>query len=346
MCVIIEFQDNKPEEISKELLQSAEDHNRHGGGIAWIDNGVVKWEKGMHVTAKYIDKLIKKEKIQQPFVVHFRIATHGSIDTPLCHPFALSPESDDIASSGSDPVGVLFHNGVWSDYRTMGLKAVTSKQDCKVPDGDISDSRIMAWLVRYYGISYLALINEKVSVLTPKGLVEFGNGWTRVKGVRASNSSFGYDNSYQAWQKEKSSFSLSNNSKKKDEKQSKLKNVTSGGEIQLFCKEDEEDFRLGIDQEARKIDLEVENLRRKSINEPPITMEEYEMLNGVVCTDEDEDDIMPITEGKAYGERISKWRKAIKKFGFGKEDEEFDEERGMGYRDGLGIFHSYSDEPM
>ena len=37
MCVIIEFSDNKPEEITKELLSKAEDHNKHGGGIAWIE---------------------------------------------------------------------------------------------------------------------------------------------------------------------------------------------------------------------------------------------------------------------------------------------------------------------
>ena len=350
MCVILEFQDNKPEEISKELLKSAEAHNKHGGGIAWIDNGIVKWEKGMHVTAEYIDKLIKKENIQQPFVVHFRIATHGAVDTPLCHPFALSPESDDTASSGSDPVGVLFHNGVWGDYRTMGLKAVTSIENARVPDGDTSDSRIMAWLVRFYGISYLSLINEKVAVLTPKGLLEFGSGWTKVKEVRASNSHFTpntWSNGYQSWQD-------TQKEKKKNEQTNlnsyRSKNVNSDGSISLISKEDDKDFRQKIVQEAREIDLEVENIQRRAINEPEITMEEFEALMG--CTDEEEEmiqqeleAIMPITEGKEYNKRIGKWRKAIRKFGFGKDDETFDEERGYGYTNGNGIFFPYSEEP-
>ena len=46
MCVIMKYTKDSgfPKE---ETLKSAEMLNKDGGGIAWIDNGKVKWEKGM-----------------------------------------------------------------------------------------------------------------------------------------------------------------------------------------------------------------------------------------------------------------------------------------------------------
>jgi len=177
MCVIMQFTDNYP---TKEILASAEATNSHGGGMAWIDNtkGVVRWEKGMHVKAQFIMDKIEQENIQLPVVVHFRIATHGAVDSPLCHPFALTEGNDDLSESGCDSEGVLFHNGVWSDYSDYAMKVAMTK-GVKIPDGDFSDSRIMAWLVRHLGQNYLGFIDEKVLVLRPEGILRFGE-WSKV----------------------------------------------------------------------------------------------------------------------------------------------------------------------
>ena len=329
MCVIIEFSDNKPEEITKELLSNAESHNKHGGGIAWIEGDVVKWEKGMHVTAEYIDTLIKEKNIQQPFVVHFRIATHGAIDTPLCHPFALSPEVDELSSSGSDPIGVLFHNGVWSDYRAMALKTLTSRTDAKIPDGDISDSRIMAWLVRYYGISYLGFIQEKGSVLTPKGLIEFGSGWTDVKNVRCSNSNFEntYSGNFGNWKSNVNNHGTVT-SYYKDSKSEVEKDMDM---------EDDEDFRLELVKTALQVDLEAENQRRRSINEKPISEEDFEVL----CDSEyDMMNLVPVGK-QGFENKLLKMKEKLEQITYITDDEYFDEELGTGYIDGAGIFHPY-----
>lgn len=180
MCVIMKYtlDSGFPKE---ETLKSAEMLNKDGGGIAWIDNGKVKWEKGMHITSGYIMDLIEKEKMQLPIIVHFRIATHGTVDTPLCHPFAISEGVDDLSAKGEDEQGVLFHNGVWHDYDEMAMKVATSDKDIQIPDGDLSDSRIMAWLVKYLGMNYLSMIKEKSIVLTPKGIFQYGDGWCDVK---------------------------------------------------------------------------------------------------------------------------------------------------------------------
>ena len=57
MCVIIIADKKNP---PKSLLKKAEDHNRDGAGIAWIDQkeGCVRLIKGKNLTAKKIKKLI------------------------------------------------------------------------------------------------------------------------------------------------------------------------------------------------------------------------------------------------------------------------------------------------
>lgn len=203
MCVILKFTkgSGKPKES---MLESASDLNKDGGGIAWIEehNGkkVVAWKKGMDMTPKSVMKLIKERNIQLPMVIHYRIATHGKVDTPLCHPFCIDDMGEigdyDLQSEGYAEDGVLFHNGVWRDYKEFALDLVRHNPQAKIPDGDLSDSRIMAWLVKYLGINYLSMIDEKVCVLTPEGLRTFGSGWTDVEKVECSNDNFTWGNSY------------------------------------------------------------------------------------------------------------------------------------------------------
>ena len=196
MCVIMKFTDNYPTE---EMLKSAEAMNSDGGGIAWIEGKEVVWEKGLHVKTKYIMDLIKDCKIQLPIIIHFRITTHGGTNDELCHPFAISKENfnKDIETSGRDEKGVLFHNGIWSDYDDVALDVLKTNPDAHLPDtGNLSDSRVMAWLVQYFGINYLSMIDEKVTVMTPEGIRTFGKGWTKVNGNSCSNDSFDHTYTY------------------------------------------------------------------------------------------------------------------------------------------------------
>ena len=196
MCVIMKFTDNYPTE---EMLKSAEAMNSDGGGVAWIEGKEVVWEKGLHVKTKYIMDLIKDCKIQLPMIIHFRITTHGGTNDELCHPFAISKENfnKDIETSGRDTKGVLFHNGIWSNYDDVALDVLKTNPDAHLPDsGNLSDSRVMAWLVQYFGMNYLSMIDEKVTVLTPEGIRTFGKGWTKVQGNECSNDSFDHTYSY------------------------------------------------------------------------------------------------------------------------------------------------------
>jgi hypothetical protein len=187
MCVII-LCDKDSGFPALATLESAEQMNSHGGGIAWIENGKVRYKKG--IKAKEIFEITKK--IQLPAIIHFRIASIGSVKNELCHPFEINEEASTALSGSCD--GVLFHNGTWSDWNEICMRAVVSK-GIKFPAGDWSDSRAMAWLADKFGVNFLSLIDtsNKIAVLTPEGITKFGR-YVEVEKNLCSNDYF--DNSF------------------------------------------------------------------------------------------------------------------------------------------------------
>ena len=193
MCVILQCDDKMPK---LSMLKDAEDTNPHGGGFAYTKNGLVHWEKGLHVTAKYIEKYIKRNKLTKTnnLIVHFRIKTHGDTNDMLCHPFPLGLNKDGSALRnrviGSTTKAVMFHNGIWSEYDDFAIKLAFNNNNIRIPDGDMSDSSIMAWCASHKGINFLEFTDEKVIVLSPEGITRFGDGWTTVDHVKCSNDLF------------------------------------------------------------------------------------------------------------------------------------------------------------
>jgi len=176
MCVIACYESNFPE--STDLI-SMESMNPHGGGIAWIDNNKVYWKKGL--TAKDIIIMIKKGQVKLPMIIHFRIASIGKINNKLTHPFRCDI-SDKNKLEGSTIKPILFHNGTWGDYLDH-LRESIHGTNHKIPDGDLSDSRVMAYLVARHGVNYMNLIDEdsKVTIMTPQGIIKFGDWFKEGK---------------------------------------------------------------------------------------------------------------------------------------------------------------------
>jgi len=193
MCVILQFDSVMPK---SSMLKNAEQTNRDGGGFAYIKDGLVHWEKGLHVTAKYVEKYIKRNKLTKVnnLIVHFRIGTHGENNDMLCHPFPLglrkNGQAVENSTRGASTNPVMFHNGVWHEYDEYAVKLAFNSNTIRIPDGDMSDSSIMAWIASHKGINFLEFTGEKVIVLTPEGSVRFGSGWTTVDKVRCSNDLF------------------------------------------------------------------------------------------------------------------------------------------------------------
>lgn len=98
MCIAIYKPEGKV--ISLATLKECYTSNPDGAGFMYAENKKLHIEKGFFSFQSFYDAFKKHESKQT--VIHFRIKTHGKIDTANCHPFAVN-----------NAIGFV-HNGVIS----------------------------------------------------------------------------------------------------------------------------------------------------------------------------------------------------------------------------------------
>lgn len=106
--------------VSDANIRAAASSNRDGGGMAFIRDGKVVIEKGF---MKVDDFLAKYKEVQEeglhldnPMLIHFRIATTGEVGPANCHPFKVGVADGDAA---------LVHNGSFYSGRNSAEKSDT-----------------------------------------------------------------------------------------------------------------------------------------------------------------------------------------------------------------------------
>jgi hypothetical protein len=207
MCVIICIEDGKYP--SKSTLEDAESMNSHGGSIAWLDrNGRKNYQKGIKAKSimKIINKQLKPRGIETA-IIHFRIASVGTVNKALCHPFEITNRVELNLTGKSMSADLLFHNGTWSEYAEEMLAYMGEQhKPVTIPYGEFSDSRVMAYLAKRMGVKKMAKLVtgwNKIAVLTSTGIKRYGTGWVDFKGNKCSNdyfvptpASWSYSNNY------------------------------------------------------------------------------------------------------------------------------------------------------
>ena len=173
------------EPVSLTYLQSMEDDNPHGGGVACAREGSIFFMKGL--TAKAIHALQESGQLSYPYLLHFRWATHGAKTPELAHPFPTGPRA-----LFGETVGfcdqVMMHNGVWSDY-AKHLPIQSEIPDAVFEVG--SDTTAAAWLAfdnpdildRVPWATAIATISQESGEMD---IVARGT-WTEHKGNHYSN---------------------------------------------------------------------------------------------------------------------------------------------------------------
>lgn len=199
MCVILIAEQERP---SPTMIEKAYQANSHGAGIAWREPGTtdegapllneegepiieVRWQKGLT-----LDQLQERvASVPLPFVVHCRIASCGGQRPELTHPFPIDEEVE-LYLNGSTTGDVLFHNGHWNKWKEVAVETAKS-MGVRLPEGKLSDTRIMAWCAHHYGRNFIELIDEKGVSFGPENMQIFwGTGWHLLDGVWASNEYF------------------------------------------------------------------------------------------------------------------------------------------------------------
>jgi hypothetical protein len=178
MCVILHAASTRP---TQTMMRRANDANPDGIGVSWTSGGRVHWRKGLTLD----DAIALVARIPMPFIVHFRWASIGKVTPGLCHPF---PIGGDLALKGTTRGAVLAHNGTWSAWAQRVTQACLDN-DLEMPDGDWSDTRGMAWLVKAVGPTVLREIgdHQRLAVVTAGGVHRQGHWSKVVDGLFATN---------------------------------------------------------------------------------------------------------------------------------------------------------------
>lgn len=184
MCVIAvsESEKHRPTLADLKLMEAG---NRDGAGVAWVERGMVRWQKG--IDAEQAFALTKD--LTGPVVYHFRVATAGGVRPELCHPFPVGASARlDLEGKANS---VLFHNGMWGEWRSALRSALLASGD-KMPLGAWSDTRALAYLVQKHGKNFLSLIDgfNRFAHLNSKGDVTLFGDFTQYKGYLVSNTFF------------------------------------------------------------------------------------------------------------------------------------------------------------
>lgn len=192
MCVILNCKSAKP---SLEVLQKCGQVNDDGAGVAWIADSKVHYKKGLNPASVFA--LISEDAIQFPFVIHFRnsSAGMGEKNPLLCHPFPVNRFA--TAKESGTASRVLFHNGHWSEWRSWCLNYALQCRG-RVPFGEWSDTRAVAWAVHHKGEGILNLVPGKYAILAATGVRQYGDGWVEEDGIIYSNTQWKY-NGGAAW---------------------------------------------------------------------------------------------------------------------------------------------------
>jgi hypothetical protein len=183
MCIAIVKPADK--DIDKGTLEICADNNPDGCGFAYINvdhKGVrrIKTKKALFFNdfwTKY-ERAVKQNP-ESPFLIHFRIKTHGKVDVANCHPFRI------------DRNHVFIHNGIIhgvDNHETMSDTRVFNQDVLRIlPKNWNKNSGVKKLIEDFIGHSKLAVldIDGNVNIFNQhKGDV--------VDGVWYSNDSYQY----------------------------------------------------------------------------------------------------------------------------------------------------------
>lgn len=180
MCILIA----KPagiEKPSKELMKTCWDNNPDGAGIAWSDGRKLYLRKGMMKWQDFETVYDELELKNAPAIIHFRIATHGTVKPENTHPFNVNERI------------IAAHNGV-----------LTVKNEGDRTDSETFFKRICAPILKSYPIEskefdlcVQALIgSSKLAFITDRGKIITYGAFNEHEKVLYSNLSFEKKTSY------------------------------------------------------------------------------------------------------------------------------------------------------
>lgn len=200
MCIVI-IKHAGVEMPTKRQIKTCFNNNPHGAGFMYAYNGNVYIEKGF-MSFKSLWRAVMHFDESTPMVIHFRLATHGSISAGNTHPFPLSSDISELKALSHETDMGLAHNGML-DFNEDVLHDLS---DTMVFIRDIlSQPVIKANLDNATILHLLTSVTEgsKIAILSGDGNItllgdEFS--WiTEQNGLMFSNTGYIRERFYDVW---------------------------------------------------------------------------------------------------------------------------------------------------
>ncbi len=239
MCVIFAVNDFSKCEDFKKNLELAIDRNNDGNSFSFFNAESDKIEFYKDISTHKILKLIESFNLTE-FVFHARLTSSGKTIPSLTHAFPLDLKMLSSDKMQGSTKAVLYHNGTL-DFEDLANHYLNycMKNNKKIISGELSDSKLLAVLVKLYGYNFINLFdprgNSRYIIHDVKGIHYFGSNWKTQDNMKVSNDHFvPIDNSFNnKWE------SGYYKTKIDTTKQSKLKD----GNFSL-CNDDEQDLEF------------------------------------------------------------------------------------------------------
>ena len=174
MCILIA----KPKNVqmpSEEIMQNCWESTPDGAGIAWSDGRKIFLRKGFMKWKDFIKEYRTLNLNDYNAIIHFRIATHGTVNPSNTHPFNVN---DRIigAHNGILPITA---EGDWTDSETF-FKRIASP----ILENYKLDSLVFEQAVNS------VIGSSKLAFLTDRGQLHTFGKFTLHEGVMYSNQSY------------------------------------------------------------------------------------------------------------------------------------------------------------
>ena len=205
MCVI-SIINNKNEFPTKDTMELMYKSNSHYSSICFFDEVKKQLYVKRGIELKEIIKISNKAKKQGNYkqIQHYRIASSGSHDNKsLNHGFEIKKNSKNLNSlefySSHDQ---FFHNGTidLNILNDLALKIMVNNPDAVYPSGEISDSKLLAFILAYTDYSILNMFTDsnKFCIISGKnGSIKRYGKWDILKDdnrkMTVSNDYFKHD---------------------------------------------------------------------------------------------------------------------------------------------------------
>ena len=177
MCVLI----YKPKGIRLDdlkVLGDCWDANSHGAGFAVVKSDNLTVVKGLMSFEDFLEAYFSMYDERLEIVLHFRLASKGSVVEHLTHPFVIGKRQPKNLIFETDKE-VLFHNGT---IFGLGNKDKSDTQEM---------AELLSELPKKYWNKILSLTGDKFVIASPKKITLVGS-FHKHEGVYFSNMYWSY----------------------------------------------------------------------------------------------------------------------------------------------------------